>query len=65
LSQLNHSSSAQQQTPNLQLSASISPSQILLLLQRDWDIAVFPDEIVERAEIEFVALLHARGGEKF
>src|SRR5215831_6277003 len=65
LSQLNHSSGYQQQTPNLRLCASISLSEILLLLQRDRHVAVFPNEIVEIAEIEFVALLHARVGEKF
>src|SRR6266508_1871556 len=65
LSQLNHSSGDQQQTPNLRLPASISPSQIFPHLQRDWHVAVFPNEIVERAEIEFFALLHACVGEKF
>src|SRR6266550_4464117 len=34
-------------------------------LQRDRDIAVFPEEIVEGAEAEFLALLHARVSEKF
>jgi len=45
--------------------SSLSSAQILPLLQRDWDVPVFPNEIVERAEIEFFALLHSRVGEKF
>ena len=44
---------------------TLSSAQIFPFLQRDRHIAVFPDEIVEGAEIEFVALLHARVGEKF
>src|SRR5439155_14705126 len=43
----------------------LNSAQILPLLQRDRDIAVFPNEIMEGADAEFVALLHARVGEKF
>ena len=43
----------------------LSPAQILPLLQRNRYVAVFPKEIVEGAEIEFVALLHARVGDEF
>src|SRR6266516_3075144 len=43
----------------------VGSAEIFPALQRDRDVAVFPDEIVEGAEIEFVALLHARVGEKF
>src|SRR5260370_13749052 len=43
----------------------LSPAQIFPLLQRNRYVAVFPDEIVEGAEVEFVALLHARVGEEF
>ena len=45
-------------------SALLFLPQIFPFLQRDRHIAVFPNEIVERAEIEFVAMLHARVGEK-
>jgi hypothetical protein len=34
-------------------------------LQRDRDVAIFPDEVVEGAEVEFFALLQACFGEKF
>jgi hypothetical protein len=34
-------------------------------LQRDRHVAVLPKEIVEGAKVKFVALLHARVGEKF
>jgi hypothetical protein len=40
-------------------------ADIFPLLQRNGHIPVFPDEIVEGAEIEFFTLLHARVGEKF
>src|SRR5256885_3170989 len=40
-------------------------AEIFPALQGDRDVAVFPDEIVEDAEIEFLSLLHARVGEKF
>src|SRR5207247_6891796 len=40
-------------------------AQILPSLQGDRDVAVFPNEIVERAEVEFVALLHPCFGQKF
>src|ERR1043166_3813394 len=39
--------------------------EIFPALQRDWHVAVFPDEIMEGAQIEFFALSHARVGEKF
>jgi len=43
----------------------VTCTQILPPLQRNRHIAVFPDEIVEGAETEFFALLHARVGEEF
>src|ERR1044071_4981531 len=42
----------------------ISP-KVFPLLQCDRHVAVFPKEIMEGAEVEFVALLHARVGKKF
>jgi hypothetical protein len=33
-------------------------------LQRDRDVAIFPDEVVEGAEVEFFSLLHAGFGQK-
>jgi hypothetical protein len=39
--------------------------QIFPALQRNPDVAVFPDEIVEGAQVELISLLHARFGEKF
>ena len=32
--------------------------------QRDRDVAVFPDEIVEGAEVKFFSLLHTRFGQQ-
>src|SRR5437588_12307271 len=43
----------------------VSCAQILPALQCNRDVAILPDEIVEGAEIEFLALLHARFGEEF
>src|SRR5262249_39920047 len=40
----------------------ITNGQILPFLRRDRHITIFPDEIVEGAEVEFVALLHTRVG---
>jgi hypothetical protein len=39
-------------------------AEIFPALQRDGDVSVFPDEIVEGAEVEFFALLQAHFGEK-
>ena len=40
----------------------VSRAEIFPALQRDRHVAVLPDEVVEDAEVEFVALLHARVG---
>src|SRR3954454_14554160 len=40
-------------------------AEILPALQRDRNVTVLPDEIVERAQIEFLALPHPRFGEEF
>src|SRR5437660_8856942 len=45
--------------------ASLSSTKIFPLLQRDRHVDVFPEKIVKGAEIEFIALLHARVGEEF
>src|SRR5437763_799477 len=40
-------------------------SEILPALQRDRDVAVFPNKIVEGSEVEFFSLLQSCFGEKF
>jgi hypothetical protein len=44
---------------------SIRRAQIFPALERDRDVAVFPDEIVEGAETEFFPLSQAGFGEEF
>src|SRR3954449_7858643 len=43
----------------------VGVTEILPALKRDRYVTVFPNEIVERAQIEFVALLHSRFSQKF
>src|SRR5205085_5130960 len=43
----------------------IERAQIFPPLQRDRDVAVFPDEIVEGAEVEFLTLLYPRFRQEF
>jgi len=48
-----------------QLRQFVAHAQVLPTMERYRDVAVLPDEIVEGAQIEFVALLHSRVGEQF
>src|SRR5262249_784986 len=50
---------------NVLLVASLGLFEKFPLLQRNRDIAVFPNKIMKGAKIEFVSLVHARVGEEF
>src|SRR5205823_10478263 len=43
----------------------VARAEILPTLERDRNIPILPDEIVEGTKVEFVALLHPRIGEEF